>query len=105
MHQRIAIREQMAIDHLCLKHAIGAVLWFRLLAGANSGLRGLGNHLLLMRTYRRGLRVSEAISVRRDEFDRKRLRPWVRRLNNGLSVEQPIPSDQLRAIKHYLKLR
>jgi site-specific recombinase XerD len=30
---------------------------------------------------------------------------WVRRLKNGLCVEQPIASDELRTIKRYLAAR
>ena len=40
-----------------------------------------------------------------EDVDLKRSRLWVRRLKNGLSVEQPIPGDELRAIKRYLKGR
>jgi hypothetical protein len=32
-------------------------------------------------------------------------RLWVRRLKNGLSVEQPVAGDELRAIKRYLATR
>ena len=77
----------------------------RLLVGAKTGRHGIRNYLLLMMMYRHGLRVSEAITVRIKDVDLKRSRLWVRRLKNGLSVEQPIPGDELRAIKRYLKQR
>lgn len=32
-------------------------------------------------------------------------RIWIRRLKNGLAVEHPIASDELRAIKRYLAIR
>jgi len=40
--------------------------------------------------YRHGLRVSEAIALRRDDVNLQGARLWVRRLKNSLSVEHPI---------------
>ena len=39
---------------------------------------------------RHGLRVSEAIELRRDHANLQQARVWVPRLKNGLSVEHPI---------------
>jgi integrase len=63
------------------------------------------NYLLLLMIYRHGLRVSEAIQLKRADVNIKESRIWVSRLKNGLSVEHPISGDELRAIKRYFASR
>ncbi len=61
-------------------------------------------HLLLM-MYRHGLRVSEAIALKKSDINLKDSRIWINRLKGGLSTEHPISGDELRAIKRYFNSR
>ena len=77
----------------------------RLLKAVKRGRHGVRDHLLLLFMFRHGLRVSEAIALRRSDVDLDQARLWISRLKNGLSVEQPIAGDELRAIRRWLALR
>ena len=77
----------------------------RLLAAAKMGRHGVRDYLLLLMMFRHGLRVSEAIALRRTNVDLAQSRIWISRLKNGLCVEQPVVGDELRAIRRWLARR
>jgi type 1 fimbriae regulatory protein FimB len=76
-----------------------------LLDAARKGRHRARDHLLILMMYRHGLRVSELIALRLEDLNLKEARVWIPRLKNGLSVEQPIAGDELRAIRRWLASR
>lgn len=84
---------------------LGSAEMDQLLSAARKGRHGARDHLLMLMMFRHGLRVSEAIALRRDHVDLEQSRLWVARLKGGLSVEHPIEGDELRAILRWLAQR
>lgn len=76
-----------------------------LLEAAKKSRHSRRNYTLLLMIYRHGLRVSEAINIKRSDVNLKESRIWVSRLKSGLSVEHPISGDELRALKRYFSSR
>jgi integrase len=72
---------------------------------ARRGRHGQRDDLLIFLLFRHGLRVSEAIGLRRDQINLREARIDIRRLKRGLDVEHPIAGDELRAIRAYLRTR
>lgn len=94
-----------ADQHERRKDFLGEAEMASLLKAARKSRHGIRDHLLILMMYRHGLRVSEAIALRREHVNLKEARIWIPRLKNGLSVEQPITGDELRAIRRWLSTR
>lgn len=63
------------------------------------------NAAMLMLTFYHGLRVSELCHLKRTDLDLEHGRLWIARLKGSLSTEQPLRTDEIRALKHYLPQR
>jgi len=54
---------------------------------------------LILMAYRHGLRVSELISMKWDQFDLKAARLHVNRLKNGIAATHPLEGDEIRVLR------
>lgn len=77
----------------------------RLLGSARRRRHGTRDYLMVLLTYRHGLRVSELVDIRIRDLDLDASRIHVRRRKGSLSTVQPIEGDELRAIRAYLRER
>src|SRR5215510_11844979 len=77
----------------------------RFLESARHGRHGVRDYLLMLMTYRHGLRVSEVVDLRLKDLDLDTGRMYVRRKKGSLSTHQPLEGDEIRALKAWLRER
>jgi type 1 fimbriae regulatory protein FimB len=75
------------------------------LKAARKGRHSVRNFVMLLLTFRHGLRVSELISMRMGDVDLDTGRLFVRRLKGSLSTSQPLEGDEIRAFRAWLRQR
>jgi type 1 fimbriae regulatory protein FimB len=77
----------------------------RFLDAARHGRHGVRDYLMMLLTYRHGLRVSELVDVRLKDLDLDTARLYVRRKKGSLSTHQPLEGDEVRALRAWLRER
>jgi len=71
-----------------------------LMKAANSvGRHRLRDRTIILSAYRHGLRVSELVGLKWDQFDLKRSQVHINRLKNGSPATHPIEGDELRLLR------
>jgi type 1 fimbriae regulatory protein FimB len=77
----------------------------RFLDAARHRRHGVRDYLLMLMTYRYGLRVSELVELRLRDLDLDTGRMYVRRKKGSLSTHQPLEGDEVRALRAWLRER
>ncbi|MCP4901870.1 MAG: tyrosine-type recombinase/integrase [bacterium] len=75
------------------------------LQAAKSGRHGVRDHLMMLLMYRHGLRETELCRLSVSALDLETARVWIERLKGSLSTHHQLEGDELRAIRHYLRIR
>ena len=75
----------------------------RLMDAARKGRWGHRDATLILLMVRHGLRVTEAVDLKWDQFDLGKGHLHVRRLKNGIASVHPLQGDELRALRRLHK--
>jgi len=76
----------------------------RLIAAAQRlGRHGHRDATMILLAYRHGLRVSELVSLRREQLDLRQGLLHVRRRKNGVPSTHPLRGPELRALREVLR--
>ncbi len=73
--------------------------------GARQTRYPVRNELIILLLYRHGLRESELCGMRLDQMSLDESKIFIKRLKGGVDCTHPVPADELRFIKRYLRTR
>jgi type 1 fimbriae regulatory protein FimB len=97
-------REQQTVDNRG-KDFLTEAEMRRFLDAARHTRHGVRDYLMMLMTYRHGLRVSELVDLRLKDLDLETGRLYVRRKKGSLATHQPMEGDEVRALRAWLRER
>jgi type 1 fimbriae regulatory protein FimB len=86
------------------KH-LSAVEVGKLIDAAEQGRNAARDKCFLLLMFRHGFRVSELCNLKRHQIDMESRIIHVERLKKGLSTTHPLRTDELRALKSYIRIQ